>query len=142
MNTEKNIVLLDASTENIEKAFEKIRQYTEQSGYQIIGDLKTPTNMLGFSKGLSKCQKKVLRHYLTRIDKKIGMHLVNTFLHFLFRKIYKADKAPYVEYSKKELKIKSLRKQWKKAFEESEKLRLAYREEKGNFYKSQLAKAI
>lgn len=142
MNNEKTIVLVEANTQNIEKTFALISQYADAKGYRIIGDMKLPTNLLGLNKSLafeSNRQKKLLRSLMTRLDKKVTMRLANLFLHFLFRKVYKLDKAPYVELSEKELKIQSLRKSWKKAFAESEKLRLEYRKEKGDFYKQMLS---
>ena len=138
MKTEKQIVLLEANTENIEKTFAKIQEFSNLKGYRIIGDLKLPTNLLGLKKSPSfdsKRQMKVVRNYINRLDRKVSHRLANLFLHFLFKRVYKLDTAPSVELSEKEIKIQSLRKSWKKAFAESEKLRLEYKAEKGDFYK-------
>jgi hypothetical protein len=88
----------------------------------------------------SKKQMKVVRNYINRLDKNVTMRVANTFLHFLFKRVYKSNTAPYVELSEKEIKIQSLRKEWKKASAEAEKLRVAYKTEKGDFYKKKLAK--
>jgi hypothetical protein len=139
MKTIQKTLLVEATNENIEIAFSEIKKYAAQKGYQIIGDMNMPRNIFGASKSLkfdSKTQQKVLRRYLTRINRKIGMEITNKFLHFLFKKIYKLDtSAPCVQYSEKELKIKNARKAWKKAAAEAEKLRVAYKAEKGDFYK-------
>ena len=140
MNTENNkhIELLDVNNQTIGTSFNKIQEYADAKGYVVKGELLIPTNKIGMNKSLSfdsKRQKKTLRNYINRLHKQVNMPTANKFLHFLFKKIYKLDDAPSVEYSEKELKIQSLRKQWKKAFAESEKLRVAYRQEKGDFYK-------
>lgn len=136
--TKKHIELLDVNNETIESSFNKIKEYADAKGYVIKGDLKIPTNLIGINKSLSfdsGRQKKTVRNYINRLHKQVSMPTANKFLHFLFKKIYKLDHAPSVEYSEKELKIQSLRKQWKKAFAESEKLRIEYRKEKEGFYK-------
>lgn len=137
--TTKKFELLDANHENIESCFIKIKEYADAEGYRILNALKSPTNLIGGKKSLhfdSKKQKKVLRNYINKIHKRVSMPIANSFLHFLFKKIYKLDFAPSIEYSEKEIKIKEARKAWVKARNEAEKLRLAYKQEKGDFYKS------
>lgn len=138
MENQKYASLLEANTANIESTFKKIQEYSDAKGYRIKGNLKQPTNLIGMSKLSfdSNKKKKVLRNYINRLDKKMNLSTINRFLHFLFKKIYKMDAAPSVELSEKEIKIQSLRKAWKKAFDESEKLRIEYRKEKGDFYKN------
>lgn len=136
-NNEKHIELIDVSNNTIEASFIKIKEFATIKGFVIKGDLKLPTNMLGISKSLSfdtKKAKKTLRNYINRIHKQVNMQTANKFLHFLFRKIYKLDNSPSMEYSEKEIKIQVARKAWKKVAAESEKLRIAYRLEKGDFY--------
>lgn len=139
MQTEnKHIELLDVTNQTIESSFNKIKEYADAKGYVIKGDLKMPTNLIGMNKSLSfdsGRQKKTLRNFINRLHKQVNMPTANKFLHFLFKKVYKLENAPSIEYSEKEQKIQSLRKQWKKAYAESEKLRLAYKAEKGYFYK-------
>lgn len=138
MKTEK----IEATSKNVEAATAKIVQYAQDKGYQIIGEFKKEgfiANLLSFSKNPtfeSKSQEKVLRNYLTRLDKKVGMALANKFFHFLYKKVYKMDSAPRVEYCEQELKIKAARKAWRIALNEAKRLEIAYKETKGNFYKT------
>ena len=137
---QKHTTLLEVNAENIQATFDKINAFANEKGYRIDGDLKLPTNLIGMTKSMSfdsGKQKKVLRNYINRLHKKVTMGNANCFLHFLFKKVYKLDasNSPSVEYSEKELKIQSARKAWVKARNEAEKLRLAYRAEKVDFYK-------
>lgn len=132
---------LEATKANIDAAITSITNYANSKGYQIIGDFKKEgffANLLSFSKQPtfeSKSQEKVLRNYLSRLDKKIGMALANRFLHFLYKKVYKMTEVPRVEYSEKELKIKAAQKAWKQSVKVMKDLHEAYKLEKGNFYK-------
>lgn len=133
----KHIELIDVNHDTIQSSFTKIKEYAAIKGYVIKGDVKLPTNLIGMNKALSfdsGRQKKTVRNYINRLHKQVNMPTANKFLHFLFKKIYKLDSVPSVEYSEKELKIQSARKLWKKAFVESEKLRIEYKKEKGDFY--------
>lgn len=136
-------IKLEATSKNVAKAIEAIEKFAADKGYQIIGDLKEKKQ--GFLSGIfnlnlnfeSKSKEKVLSNYLTRLEtKKMGMALANKFLHFLYKKVYKLDTAPKVEYSEKELKIKAARKAWRIALETAKKAEEAYKVEKGNFYKT------
>lgn len=120
----------DATLENVVESVEKIKKFADEKGYSIIGD--PAITQLAFD---SKSQEKVCKNYLWRLDNKMSMAVANRFLHFIFRKVKKADKAPYVEYSEKELKIRAARKAWRASMIEAERLRMAYKTEKGNFYK-------
>src|ERR1035437_6340683 len=110
---------IEATKENVELAINKIKEYSNTKGYQVKGEFKEAgffEKFIGSSKIKfdSKSQEKVCKNYLWRLEQKIGMQNANRFLHFLYRKVYKLDKAPYVDYSEKELKIKESRKAWKK----------------------------
>lgn len=136
MNTTK----IEATSENVLNATNAIKKFAEEKGYQIIGEFKKDSFLSTFIgsklKFESKSQEKVLRNYLTRFDKRPGMAIANKLLHFLYKKVYKtSEPAPRVEYSERELKIKALRKEWRKLMAETEKARLAYKEMKGDFYK-------
>lgn len=129
---------VEPTVENIQAAFKKINEYAQGKGYRVLGDLKIPTNLLGMNKSPkfeSKSQMKVVRNYLTVIEKRVTMGRANRFLHMLFKHIYKQDSYPRVEYSEKELSIQAARKAWRKSLEETEKLRKVYKETKGTFYK-------
>lgn len=124
--------------ENIEAALVKITEFAKSNGYTVEGEMKLPTNMLGIKKApefKSKSQAKVVQNYLTRLDRKISMSQANRFLHMLFKHIYGLDKAPRIEYSEQELKIKATRKAWKKAQLEADRLLAEYKTTKGDFYK-------
>jgi hypothetical protein len=138
MKNENRAELLEANSANVEVTFNKIREYANANGYIIMNALKVPTNLIGLNKSLhfdSKKKKKVLRNYINRLNKRMSHSGANCFLHFLFKTIYKMDTAPSVEFSEKEIKIRSARKAWVKARAEAEKLRALYRTEKGDFYK-------
>ncbi len=130
---------VEATKANVDAAVNNIKKYAEEKGYQIIGEFKEE----GFlSKLLSKDlefdsqnKKKVCRNYLTLLERKMKMSTANKFLSFLYKKVYKLEKAPKIEYSEKELKIKESRKAWKKVQIEADKLLAAYKLEKGDFYK-------
>ena len=132
-------IKLEATKQNVEHCIGLIEQYVQDKGYQIIGHLKKESFLSGlFTQKLkfdSKSQEKVLRNYLTRLDKGVGMAVANKFLHFLYKKVYKMEMAPRIDYSEKELKIKAAQKAWKQSVETMKKLREEYKLEKGNFYK-------
>jgi len=142
-SNETHTVLLEANVKNIEATCEKIIEFAEIKGYRILGNgyyanIKLPTNMLGIVKSPtfdSNKQMKVLRGYINLLDRRVNMSTSNKFLHFLFKKVYKQDSAPNIDYSEKEVKIREARKAWKKVQAESDKLHLTYRKEKGDFYK-------
>lgn len=129
-----------ATKENVELAINTIKNYANEKGYQILGEFKKEGLLSGvFGSSLkfeSKSKEKVLRNYLWRVENKPGMAIANKFLHFLYKKVYKLDESPRVEYSEKELKIKAAKKAWKKIQLEADALRLAYKTEKGDFYKT------
>jgi len=122
---------VQATQPNIDLAIDTVKNFANEKGFRILGDFKTGT--LSFS---SKNKEKVLAKYLWKISKKPSMACANRFLHFLYKKVYGFDQAPRIEFSEKEIAIKSARRQWKDAARLADELRLKYREEKGNFYKS------
>lgn len=130
---------IEPTLENIQATFNKINEYAQGKGYQVKGSWSVPTNWLGIDKApkfQSKSQMKVVRNYLTSLNKEVTMGRANRFLHMLFKHIYKMDTAPRVEYSEKELSIQAARKAWKKADAEAQKLLKTYKETKGDFYKN------
>lgn len=140
MKTHNTVTLIDPNVDNIEAIFEKIKGYASEKGYRVIGDLSIPKNMLGIKKAPkfeSKSQLKKVRNYLTKLDKGISLERCNRFMHMLFKHIYQLDKpAPRVDYSEKECEIKAACKAYRKADAEALKLLKAYKEVKGNFYKT------
>ena len=131
---------IEATKANVETAINSIKKYSQDKGYRIIGEFKEAgffEKLIGSSKLKfdSKGHEKIVKKYLWRIEQKVGMQNSNRFLHFLYRTVYKLDKAPYVDYSEKESKIKDARKAWKKMQLEADKLQALYKTEKGDFYK-------
>lgn len=146
MKTSTTTTYIEPTEANVKTAIENIKLFAEKNGYQIKGNFTVSQNLIQsiFGKGLtlrfeSKSLQKVCRDYLTRMDRKLGMCVINTFLHFLYKRIYKLDNAPQIEYSEKELKIKAAQKAWKKSMHETESRRLAYKIEKADFYKKTTA---
>ena len=136
----ENWVFIEATPENIDKAINSIVEFARQKGYQIKGDLNRGTfrSILDSLMGIefsSKGQEKTVRHYLTRLNKKITLRQSNRFLNLLYKGVYEADKAPHVDLSEKELKIKAARKLWKETQQKADEFLKQYKEEKGNFYK-------
>lgn len=86
-------------------------------------------------KDLSKNKEKYLRRLMHRVLVRPSWCNANLYLHFLFKKCLGLDSFPRIERSEKEEKIQAARKAWKKSAAETEKLRLAYKAEKGDFYK-------
>lgn len=119
-----------ATKENVEIAINNIKKFAKEKGYQITGDFKE--GVLSFD---SRSKEKVFKNYLWRLSQGVSMAQANKMLHFLYKKVYKLNEAPKVEYSEKELKIKTARKAWKKAQAEADRLLAEYKQEKGDFYK-------
>lgn len=136
--TVTKVILVEPTRDNINMIFEKIRKFTAEKGYRIAEDLALPTNFFKVEKTpvfKSKSQSKVVRDYLTRLDRRVSMSQANKFLHMLFVKVLSTETAPRIEYSERETKIKASRKAWKKLHLEAEKLLKEYKELKGDFYK-------
>jgi len=139
--TTKTTVLIEANKANVAKAISTIVEFATQKNYQIKGELKAPTNLLGLTKDLqfdSKKKEKVLKRYLTHLDKRLSFKQINLFLHFLYKKIYKLDSSPYIDLPEKELKIQEARKAWKAAALKAEELHSLYKVEKGDYYKKKV----
>jgi hypothetical protein len=138
--TTKTTVLIEANKANVAKTISAITEFAAKNNFQIKGELKAPTNLLGITKELafdSKSQEKVLKRYLTRLSRKLSLRQINLFLHFLYKKVYKLDSVPYLDLSEKELKIQKARKEWKAAALKAEELRNIYKVEKGDYYKKE-----
>lgn len=147
--TIKITTLVAPTNTNIQKAFESIKQYAVDKGYQIKGELKEETLLDKFKNFFSenffdndclqfdsKSQAKACKTHLTRLEQKVCMREANIFLHFLYKKVYKLNgTVPYVTYGEQELKIQEIKKKWNAVRLEAEKLRLEYKKIKGDFYK-------
>jgi flagellar biosynthesis chaperone FliJ len=129
MNTNRQ--LLDYSKENTKLISDKIKTFVSDKGYVISGEINI-SNDISFE---SQKKSKVFRKYLTKLSHNMSQKIINRFLHFLYKKIYKEDTSPRVLLSEKETKIQDARKAWKNHQIESERLLNLYKEEKGDFYK-------
>ena len=87
-------------------------------------------------KDLSTNKRKHLKRLAYRMLMRPTWCNANLYLHFLFKKCLGLDSAPKVTLSEKEEKIQQARRAWKKSAAETEKLRVAYKAEKGDFYKT------
>lgn len=129
-----------ATAENINKAIDKIKAYAKEKGYEIKSPIN-PGELPRYYKPItfdSKKQEKTCSNYLDKMQKKMGMRIANTFMHFMHRKVFKFDtEVPRLDYSKRELEIKAAKKEWKEANALAETLLKKYKETKGDFYKKQ-----
>lgn len=120
---------LEVNAENINKAFETIRNYSAQKNFEITGNL----TFTGFTSEFTSLRsKKKFRNSLNRIINHPTMKSVNLFLHHLSKV---SDCTAKLEYSAREKSIIEKRKAWKEARAIAEKLMKEYKEIKGDFYK-------
>lgn len=140
-NTRKEHV--QPTAQNINDTIVLIEKYAKDKGYQLIKFDQIPPfgeSRLTFWKTKlkfpSKTQEKVMRDFVTRLHKNVTMSQANRFLHRLWKHVLGDDsRAPKVEYSQHELKIKESRRKWREAKITADKLQGEYKEIKGNFYK-------
>jgi len=90
-------------------------------------------------KDLSTNKEKRLKRLAARFLERPTWGNANIYLHFLYKKCIGQEKAPKVLLSEKEERIQQARKAWKKVQVEADRLRLAYKTEKGDFYKQKSA---
>lgn len=111
--------------------------------------------------GMSKNRRKKFNKYLRKFNKKKSLYSMNLFFHFLYKDVLtlgdveekkevvnkwytrftnipKDFKKVKVTSSKKHFLIQEKRKKWKEAQAVAETLLKEYKEEKGDYYKSQL----
>lgn len=120
---------IDTTAENVQMILDKVATYANDKNFDVKGNL-TITGELTFS---SQSQQKVLRNYLTRLDKKVTRSQANRFLHALKR--YTTDFSARIELSERETAIQKAKKEWKIARDKSDQLLAQYKEIKGDFYK-------
>lgn len=115
---------------NIEKTIEDIKSYAEKKGYQFLNLIEIVEPKFDSVSQRKKCGK-----WMELLERKMSMGKANRFLHFLYKKIYKMKDSSKVEFSEKELKIIAAKKAWNSAKKMAEAALIAYKEEKGDFYK-------
>lgn len=108
------------------------------SGHQLRGDFPSREAFTAPLSDSSHSVNKRLLKWHFRLKRKLSLRSSNQFLHFIcvrWLKYGHDQKLPQVDYSEKETAIKAARAAWVKARDEAEALRLAYVEEKGDYYK-------
>lgn len=122
---------------NVAKAVELMNEVCEENdliikqGGETIDTIEMPT--LDFS-DLSKNRRKKIAKRISFFLHNKSRRSMNILLHFLRTRVQDMDKV-YVEKSKKEQKIDSLRKEYKDLFAKTEAARVAFKAEKLGFYK-------
>ncbi len=117
----------------------EIPEVTDSQDASILALIKRAAGkkqVYSIPKDLSKTAQKQLRRLAYRFLQRPTWVNANQYLHFLFKKVLVADSVPKILLSEKEEKIIHARRAWRKSQAETEKLRLAYRVEKGDYYKS------
>ena len=120
----------------------ELPEVTDTNDANILALLKRAVGkkeVYSIPKDLSKTKNKHLRRLAYRFLMNPTWVNANVYLHFLYKKVLSLEPAPKVRQSEKEEKIIAARRAWKKSQAETERLRVAYRSEKGDFYKSKLA---
>ena len=87
---------------------------------------------------ISLGKSKHLRRLAARVLQKPNMRNANLYLHFLYGTVLGQESTPRVKYSEKEEAIKKTRKAWKEVQEQADALHLAYKVEKGSYFKDKL----
>jgi len=122
---------------NVAKAVELMNEVCKENEFIIkkngkqIGCIELPK--LSFSH-LSKNRKKKIAKRISFFLHNKSRRSMNILLHFLKTRVQDMDKI-YVEKSKKEQKIDSLRKEYKDLLAKTEAARVAFKAEKLGFYK-------
>lgn len=133
MNTHTFVQLPEITSENLKLAQDNIQQFAKQRRMVIKGDLNLDDRDLTFNFP-SKRQKKAFQRSLGHAISHPTMKTISLFLHRVGK--YSSHKPVKLDYSEKEKDIQKARKDWKFLQKKAEEARLAYKEAKGNFYKS------
>lgn len=127
-------------------ALPKIIDYARQQGYRISDDdgfLDITNSQLSQKiKDMSLKKRKVLRNYLYYLDKNPTLKMINKFLHFLMKKVLNSEKRYKLLKSEKQLAIEAKRKKYYDLRLQMLQAHKEWQEEKGDFYKSRLAKGL
>lgn len=137
--SEVNFELISATINNI-------RQFVKDNGYQFKDDKGfeqiTEQNFNTALQNMSWKKRKKLAAYIWQINNHPTLEKVNKFFHFLMKTVLQSDARIRVIKSDKELAIQAKRKVYKQALEAAKKAYAEYKEEKGDFYKKQLAQKL
>jgi hypothetical protein len=122
--------------EKIGETINKIKQWIEHNNYQVKGNIDVYSDLTEklIVKDLSMNQLKKINKYIFYLDKKMSLKRVNSFFTLLSRQL--GVEKVHVKESLKEETIQGLRKKMKIAKETYEVSLKAYKDEKGDFYKT------
>lgn len=129
---------------NFAQAMQLMSDIIKKNDYQvrINGELKAELPSLTLNRAelgnMSKNARKQLAKRIHFFDKKQSLRTMNSLFSVFFRKRLLEDKIS-IKPSKKELEIKRLRDIYKIMRTKTEEARLAYKKEKGDFFKKKLA---
>jgi hypothetical protein len=127
------------SIELIQDLIEKNDYYLKVNGSQVVdGKMADLSDIKPDFGNLSGNARKNLAKRIHFLMKKKSLKSINTFF-FIFRKLGVITENVKVEISRKEKNINNLRSTYKIMKAKTEEARLAYKKEKGNFYKEKLA---
>lgn len=115
-----------------------IEEYQVKVNGELIDGLSNLTLNKSVLSNLSKNARKNLAKRIHFFDKKQSLKSMNTLFSVFFRKGVLDDKYS-IKIGNKEVEINRLRDIYKIMKVKSEEARLAYKKEKGNFYKEKLA---
>jgi hypothetical protein len=113
-------------------------EYQVRVNGEYADELPNITLNRGELGNLSKNARKNLAKRIHFFDKKESLRSMNSLFNIFFKKSILEDKIS-IRPSKKELEIKRLRDIYKIMRSKTEEARLAYKKEKGNFYKKKLS---
>lgn len=114
-----------------------IEEYQVRVNGELTDGLPKITLNRSVLNNLSKNARKALAKRIHFYDKKKTLRTMNSLFSLFFRKGLLEDKVS-VKPSKKEMEIKRLRDIYKIMRTKTEEARLAYKKEKGNFFKDKL----
>ena len=126
--------------ENLDNAITSINEIIENNNYVLTINGEEYTHIVNLNpnfEDLSKNARKNLAKRLHFFNKKKSLRTMNI-LFLVARKLGVIDEKIYISISKKEKEIQRLGRIYKIMRAKTEEARLAYKKEKGNFYKKNL----
>lgn len=119
--------LLQVSSENLQKTVKSIVEFADRRKLEITGEISSDLPVFP-----SLTKKKAFQKSMERVIAHPTMKRCNLFFHYLGKY---SNSTASLEYSEKERAIIASRRAWQQSMKETERLRIEYREAKGDFYK-------
>src|SRR5579859_6490655 len=138
METKKFVTLSVINFKVINDTFKRIDEFVKANNYQYKDRHNLEIVESYFTKAyndLSKKKRKLLAHYVWKINNKPSIEGVNKFYHFIMKFMLKSDLRVRVLYSPKEIAIQLKREEYKEALAKVKQAYADYKEEKGDYYK-------